>query len=176
MVENVNFRLIEEDYSNDGEYEKFVEYYNQGMTYAELIKSKDISTGKLRKLLKEATAKGDIVPRKSKNHEKFVFDDSTYYKFLELYSDEEWTYKKIKKELNLSMRAVEEYRKQGVKDNLITENRQQMFYNQRVIKYYPQIIGMLKTGQLVGTISRELNLPYTFVKRMREKAISEGDI
>lgn len=176
MAENVNFRLIEGDYSNDEEYEKFVEYYNQGMTYAELIKSKNVSTGKLRRLLKEATAKGDIVPRKSKNHEKFVFNDSTYYKFLELYSDEEWSVEEIKKELKLNQYMVEKYRKQGVKDNLITGNRQQLFYNQRIIKYYDKVVTMLKTGKGAWTISRELDLPYSSVKRMKEKAISEGDI
>ena len=35
MSTGVNFRLIEGEYFNDNEYEKFVEYYNQGMTYDE---------------------------------------------------------------------------------------------------------------------------------------------
>lgn len=173
MVENVNFRLIEGDYSNDGEYEKFVEYYNQGMTYAELIKSKDVSSGRIYKLLKEAVANGDVTLRKRK---KVAFDDSTYYKFLELYSDEEWSVEEIKKELNINQYMLEKYRRQGIKDNLITGNRQQLFYNQRVIKYYDKVVSMLKTGKGVWTISKKLDLPCASVKRMREKAISEGDI
>lgn len=173
MVENVNFRLIEGDYSNDGEYEKFVEYYNQGMTYAELIKSKDVSSGRIDRLLKEAVANGDVTPRKRK---KVAFDDSTYFKFLELYSDEEWSVEEIKKELNINQYMLEKYRRQGIKDNLITGNRQQLFYNQRVIKYYDKVVSMLKTGKGVRTISKKLDLPYSSVQRMRKKAISEGDI
>ena len=175
MSDGVNFRLIEGDYSNEEDYEKFVEYYNQGMSYAELVKCMDSSINKLRRLLKEAVANGDVVPRKGKG-KKFVFDDSTYYKFLELYSDEEWSVEEIKKELNLKNHMVEKYRKQGVKDNLLPENRLQLFYNQRVAKYYNQVVSMLKQEKSIRSISIELDLPYASVQRMRRKAISEGDI
>ena len=197
MVENVNFRIIEGEYFNDKEYEKFVEYYNDGMPYTEMMK-KGMSSHKINRLLKEAVANGDVVPRKGKG-KKFVFDDSTYYKFLELYSDEEWSVEEIKKELNINQYLLEKYRRQGsveeikkelninqyllekyrrqgVIDKLITGNRQQLFYNQRVIKYYDKVVSMLKTGKGVWTISKKLDLPYTSVKRMRKKAISEGDI
>ena len=174
MVENVNFRIIEGEYFNDKEYEKFVEYYNDGMPYTEMMK-KGMSSHKINRLLKEAVANGDVVPRKGKG-KKFVFDDSTYYKFLELYSDEEWSVEEIKKELNINQYLLEKYRRQGVIDKLITGNRQQLFYNQRVIKYYDKVVSMLKTGKGVWTISKKLDLPYTSVKKMRKKAISEGDI
>lgn len=124
-------------------------------------------------LLKEAVANGDVTLRKRK---KVAFDDSTYFKFLELYSDEEWSVEEIKKELNINQYMLEKYRRQGVKDELIIGNRLQLFYNQRVAKYYNQVVSMLKQEKSIRIISRELDLPYSSVQRMRKKAISEGDI
>ena len=173
MSTGVNFRLIEGDYSNEEDYEKFVEYYNQGMSYAELVKCMDSSINKLRRLLKEAVANGDVVPRRPK---RGLLDNSIYYKFLELYSDEEWSVEEIKKELNINQYMFEKYRRQGVKDNLLPENRLQLFYNQRVAKYYNQVVSMLKQEKSIRSISIELDLPYASVQRMRRKAISEGDI
>lgn len=172
MGADVTFRLVEGDYSNDVGYEKFVEYYNQGMTYDEL-RRRGINSNKLRSFLKEAVANGDVTLRKRK---KVAFDDSTYFKFLELYSDEEWSVEEIKKELNINQYMLEKYRRQGVKDELIIGNRLQLFYNQRVAKYYNQVVSMLKQEKSIRIISRELDLPYSSVQRMRKKAISEGDI
>ena len=173
MSTGVNFRLIEGEYFNDNEYEKFVEYYNQGMTYDELKRSKDVSSGRICKLLKKAVANGDVVPRRQK---RGLLDNSIYYKFLELYFEEEWSVEEIKKELNINQYMFDKYRRQGMKDNILPENRLQLFYNQRVAKYYNQVVSMLKTGKNIKVISIELDLPYTSVKKMRRKAISEGDI
>ena len=173
MSTGVNFRLIEGDYFNEEEYEKFVEYYNQGMTYDELKRCKDVSSGRICRLLKEAVANGDVVPRRQK---RVLSDNSTYYKFLELYSDEEWSIDEIKKELNITQYMFDKCHRQGMKDNLLPKNRLQLFYNQRVAKYYDQVVSMLKHGKSIRAIYIELDLPYTSVKKMREKAISEGDI
>ena len=54
----MNFKIIEGESTPD-KYERFVQYYNEGLSYKEMI-AKGINNNMIRKLRKEAIQKGEL--------------------------------------------------------------------------------------------------------------------
>lgn len=108
----MNFKIIEGESTPD-KYERFVQYYNEGLSYKEMI-AKGINNNMIRKLRKEAIQNGDVKQRLRKRRTRIQVVPETYKKFIELYNTG-ITITKIKEELNFNTEwEYEKYRNQAV--------------------------------------------------------------
>lgn len=108
----MNFKIIEGESTPD-KYKRFVQYYNEGLSYKEMI-AKGINNNMIRKLRKEAIQKGDVKQRLRRRRNKVQVVPETYKKFIELYNTGV-TITKIKEELNFNTEwEYEKYRNRAV--------------------------------------------------------------
>ena len=108
----MKFKIIEGESTPD-KYERFVQYYNEGLSYKEMI-AKGINNNMIRKLRKEAIQKGDVKQRLRRRRNRVQVVPETYKKFIELYNTGV-TITKIKEELNFNTEwEYEKYRNRAV--------------------------------------------------------------
>lgn len=180
MSRDVNFRIVEQHDNFPEKYAEFVELYNKGVKTADILKKMGVGINRYRTLLKEAANNGDIVKRDKKTYYTGrpikQLNDEVYSRFVEKYLDETYTIADIQKELNLTNWMFNRYRKKGVQEGIIEEDRQLMFRKQFLKKNYPKVVALRNQGVSVRRICKEVGLTERMVNTIRREAILKGDI
>lgn len=180
MSRDVNFRIVEQEDNYAEKYNDFVELYNKGVRTVDILEILSVGTKRYGTLLKEAVANGDVVKRDKKDYYTGrpvkQLNEDVYNRLIEMYLDETYTIADIKRELNISHWMFNRYRKKGVQEGLIEEDRQLMLLNLKIKNNCPLVVDLRNNGCSLNRIRRELGLTYPLLEKIRKKAILEGDI